>query len=1056
MMAESEKPELEGMEHQQPLAPQSSDRLQHQETFDEPAKTGPGLREEQATNLEQTPNRATGSLSADPDASQSLTRSGQATDAPSTGATQYQPQARDVSTISGRFPAATRGYLRRLKTGLHGALRLMWRVPATGFVLVGALAAGFCVQWLVGGAETALDGEIAQPNVAQEMVTSLVWLADDQIGIGTASGAFHLHGIGDGRTVSMTATKDPIVGIAGLPMKGGVGTHGFFSVVVSANLTQKFEPGAPSAAPLRRVFLGTGTTDLEADDGLFAIGPGAPVPIVAGRRILPANQQQQQQMAPLTPVTGLFRYDVSADGKPREVGQVESLGNVRALAATPDGTFAVAGTDNGQVFAIDLLQTDLKRSKELMPFRIGTAGAAMIPPRSGAAVTRSPVVAVAAGGTISSPVIAAANADGLISVFKAIPDKPQQSLLVNDLSAFNYQLNEAGLPATNWHTQAIAGKYTLRTISNDGSRIVVSKWNAGTQAEEYFMTTINKDGAFSEPLRLPEPFVYNEGPITFPAMADAIYFGGAVSDVVRRAALKMASDSQKSGGRGIAAISVDRNRDAALIWMFDATVALVTVADPLPREIDLVNGLTPTAFGADGHMSQVGAINADGHLLATIGLDGQLNIYNLHQPSIVQKSKEAPSKLNMGAPSLSFSSDNRRIVVCNLDGSIEIYSATDLHLIRRDETQRTFSNISGCAGDFILRGTSERSFEMIATATGLPVLSADMGQPIEDMEVSGDGKTAAFSLADGSLRVWRKVDSPGLHQSGEAFEMVVAPVGLPDADGLKFSADGAKLMLRTREGGLYVARTDVRQLVPISVRFTEIPIDSPAVTADIAPDGSFVVVGEADNSLVQIDLTGDTPRSFDLPEHAAVVNQIAISPDRAKVAAASLDGRVRIVDLARERFVAGLPLAGLASHGQMPRMITRRLDDAPGTFPDTAFLDQQSGAREDAPAVIVFGSYPSLAAATAGVDTVLPAYRNLTDSGDAAVYFREGSYRAVFETSFGRAEAILQQVRELAPEIADAYVRVLVPWCLNVKARDGYKECGLPTPPAAADTKKGA
>jgi WD40 repeat protein len=951
-----------------------------------------------------------------------------------------------------------RALWQRLIAALRDVPGLARRVPATGLVLACALAVGLGVHWLLGDAERVLDSDITRSEVTRETVTSLVLRTAESIHVGTASGASYSLNLNNSEKVIRTS-QQPIVNLVAARQMG-TDTVRLFPVTLNADLGRQFDPEAPPPA-LRRVLVSTAAGELEAEEGLLAVGRGGtltldpsgdppPTPVLVGRRTLLSNQQQQQQqVASQTATTGLFRYDVGTDGKAQEVGEIGTLSDVRALAIADNQLFAVAGTGDGHVAMIDLSRSGPSAGVDLSSSPVGTVA--------------GPVVAVAASGSEPSPVFAAARADGRVVVFRTRTPRartgPGQTFESPDSTI--YEASEAGLPATNWRVQAVTGGYTPISISDDGSRILASR--GINEATEYFLMTVGEDAAIGEPTKLQQPFAEGDGLIGLPGMADAVFLGGPIADALQKAAPEMASILAESLGSKIAAVLVDRNRDAALILMMDSSFALVTADQPRLRMIGQVStGLSATA------------ISADGRLLAVIDSDGQLSMYDISGASMAGLLRaQQPLKPGRRLPNLSFSSDGKRIIVANGDGTIDLYSARDLHLIRREVTNATLLGLVGLAqssGDFVLRATSDQSFEMIATATGLPVARADIGNAIDSMLVSGDGKTAAFRLGNGGLSIWRKVESTTPPLSGETFETVAAPVGLPDKDGLKFSADGARLMLRTRDGRLYVAATDDPETVPVSAnrtetffRFAEIPLDAPAVTADIAGDGSFLVAGDADNSLVVVDLTGATPQSFELPEHGAVVNHVAISPDFTKVAAASLDGRVRIVDLARERFVAGLPLARLASHGDTPKMIARRLDDAPGTFPDAAYLERQPGRREDVPAVIVFGSYSSLATAQASVEALRPAYQALTGYGQALtgygaveVYLREGAYRVTVETSLGQAEDILQEVRALAPETADAYVRLLAPWCPDGQARDGYKECGPPPPaaPAGSDMKK--
>ncbi|MER9133260.1 WD40 repeat domain-containing protein [Mesorhizobium sp. M0768] len=963
-----------------------------------------------------------------------------------------QSEAPDGKPIL-KWSAAMRGLWQRLNAARLSALRLVQRIPATALVLLCALAVGFGIQWLVGDAETVLDGGIARPDVAREMVTSLAWLSNDRIVVGTASGTFYSHVISTNRTTSPTIIQQPVVGIVGVP--GWLaGRDGGFWVTLSADLTRQFDPEAPPAA-LRHVVLHTGSEleadgglFLEADGGLFATGRGTPVPVLAGSRPLTADLHlRQQQVGPQTGTTGLSRYDVGPDGGVEEVGLIDGLSNVSALAAAPDGAFAAAGTGDGEVVAIDLGPTGPTQVEDLAASRVGSL------PGS--------IVAVAASGSRDNPVVAAAGANGRVAVFqaKAVREATLGLKTSDGADNFTFGQTEVGVPATNWKLFTNVGSsetYRVVGFSQDGRQIVIHLEKSG-----YFLQKIGDDGGIVESTKLDPPFDEGDGSPPL-GVEEAVLLGGAIRGPALQAITTLSSALGQNKGWSMDVI-VDRTRTRGAILVDDGRIFLFTAQDPNPVDLD-VNGV-------NGAM----AFSPQGDMLAVLMSEGPLRLYDTASRMLIA---EGPKDISnkRGEGEISFSSDGKRIALTNDTGSITLFATTTLTPIAHYESHSGGLAHLAESGDFAIRRVDEQTFAIIELKTGKDILEAKLrNQTIRGLSISSDGRTVATAGNKNDLAVL--VASSQVSKSGVDaidFGQAAAPVGPPDRDGLTFSADGSRLMLRTRHGRLYVARMDGPESVAVSAnrtetffRFLEIPLDAPAVTADIAGDGSFLVAGDADNSLVLVDLTGATPQSFELPEHGAVVTQLAISPDRTKVAAASLDGRLRIVDLARERLVAGLPLARLASHADTPKMIVRRLDDAPGTFPDTAFLKQQTGARQNVSAAIVFGSHSSLAEAQAEVAALVRAHGtslgmlvSVVDSGGVAeqvpaqIYLREGAYRTAVQVPFGQAAAFLKQVRKLAPATADAYARVLEPWCPNGTTRDGYTECGRPTPAPPPDDKK--
>ncbi|MES0133600.1 hypothetical protein NKJ88_01360 [Mesorhizobium sp. M0016] len=1072
-MPESDRPEPEGLEQKQRQpAQKSTDAPEKLWSLDETQKSGPELETvtESGPAETATPDLATVLSATDPNetyappspdgASADLAPPPSETPAAQEAPLQAragQPQPLAPNRRANRPANVLDGLRQRLGAGLRRVFRLARHVPAIGFVLVGALVAGFCVRWLVGNAETVLDGKIARAEVAHETVTSLVWVSDDQISIGTASGALYSYLPSTGQMTSSATSQRPVVGIVGAPSATGLRTEPIFRVTLSADLTQQFDPEAPPAA-LRRVFLSVGAADSEADDGLFAIGSGDTVSVVAGRRTVMANQQQQQQqqVAPQTPTTGLYQYRVSeTNDKVEEVGEIGNLSDVRAVAATPDGTLAAAGTGDGQVVAIDLIVPASGDLESVSLSHVGNLG--------------EPVVAVAASGSNDNPVIAAAGVDGRVVVYRvtAVRDGSGGPQTKEGGDNFTYSTTQAGIPATNWSLFEYSGFRELKLvgISQDGRQTIIHKEpgsdNTGFEKSGYLLEKVTGDDyRITSETTLDQPFTDGDELIQLPGVAEAVFLGGAMRTPAQRAITALSTTLAQSKGGQITRVILDRARTRGAIETTEGRIFVFTAQDANP--VDL---------GVSGSVNGALAFSPRGDTLAVLMAEGPLRLYDTATRALIA---QGPSDISnrMGEGDIAFSSDGRRIAVTTNAGGIRLYATTTLSLIATFESRGGGLARLAESGDFAARRVGEWSFEVIDLKTGRAIVEArPRGQALDDLRVSADGRiVATVGLGDRGVLV----ASSEQRGDGVDFALATTPVGPPDRDGLKFSADGSKLMLRTRDGKLYVANISAPETAQLTsgrsesfFRFVEIGLDTPAVTAHIAPDGSFLVAGDAHNSLVLVDLTGAAPQSFELPEHGAVVDHLAISPDGTKVVAASLEGRLRVVDLARARLVAELPLARLASHADTPKMVARRLDDAPGTFPDTAFLNQQTGSRDTVPAVIVFGSHSSLADAQAEVAALVRTHGTslglLVSAIDtngvgmqipAQIYLREGAYRTAVQVPLLETDFFLKEVRKLAPETAAAYVRVLETWCPNAISRDGYIECGRPTParPAGVQT----
>lgn len=153
--------------------------------------------------------------------------------------------------------------------------------------------------------------------------------------------------------------------------------------------------------------------------------------------------------------------------------------------------------------------------------------------------------------------------------------------------------------------------------------------------------------------------------------------------------------------------------------------------------------------------------------------------------------------------------------------------------------------------------------------------------PVTALVATADGARSASGF-DGTVRRWDldRPDAPG----------PVTRVPVASEGAVSFSPDGARVAFVTRQGGLVVADSALRERV--RVPWAPAPVRAVA----FASDGRFVVAGDA-RGRVAFGRVG-SPRPVSLRRVTdAPVRALAVDPDSRRVAITAADGRVSFADV---------------------------------------------------------------------------------------------------------------------------------------------------------------
>jgi WD40 repeat protein len=840
-------------------------------------------------------------------------------------------------------------------------------------LLILSLGTGLAAEWLLAPGHVHIDGMLIQPGGEnRDNVTSLAWTPSDDLLVGTGVGRLYTYA-SDGE-VSISNRHRMIHSVA----PGNANGH--YTIELETDMDQR-----PISAPdntvehtgMWRTDLSDASASIPAIDGLFAVGaPRADGqrPVLLGRfHPLEAKAQGAQLARPsiimtqrlmgpggISDISGPVQNDFGTDA--------------RAIATTPDGRTAIVGTGDGNVYTVNLTWSGVVDVPDAYRDQQDDYDA--------------PIVAVAAGGPPTQPVLASASADGRVLVHR--PDATEALSLVTAL----HDYVEAALPAADW-TLIGQSRETLSSlvgISGDGDTLAVANGS-----EVVFVNSGNmNDMSSSLHVTLPE------GNYDARSMVKSLFASGPAGFTFRPFSFRPPPPRLLNSDMTGTFVVVSNNAEDG-VELYNAVAG---------RTIKLVLPSTQAAA----------AFSPSGDVLAVISEDFSISLYDTSSGHMLTRSD--PPGINARPVDMAFSPDGRRLVVALSSGLYQLYSTRTLRPIFRElETEPKFEADISHDGSRLVRKISDESFEVVDLFTGHTLMQMHYGSDIAEVMISGDGSTVAVVDYAGIVSVFREGGKarPSDPQYSALLDTVRA--GPPARDGLKLSADGSRLLLRTNDGRVFVAGTSERRRYTRPdgsdtgfYAFRELQLHARAVVADISPDGSFVLVSDTTNHLDLHDLSAaPDAQPIRLLEYEGVVLHLAIAPGGREIAAASLDGRLSLIDVARARFAAALPLARLASYADPPLMLRRELDEPPGGFPDPG--------RPGDGDIVVIGTHTRLEEAQ---DETMRAH---AVGLETEIFSRAGVFRTAVAIPSGQADSILRRIRSLAPGWEGAYIRFKDSWC---------------------------
>ena len=237
---------------------------------------------------------------------------------------------------------------------------------------------------------------------------------------------------------------------------------------------------------------------------------------------------------------------------------------------------------------------------------------------------------------------------------------------------------------------------------------------------------------------------------------------------------------------------------------------------------------------------------------------------------------------------------------------------------------------------------------MRSEANGRPeLIDIDIGRVVATLGNFSPGLRQA-SIDETGNRIW-VLDSDGAYRlwsrdlTRNAETMPLPPLA---EDGLRLSSDGTALLARTQKGQLFAARlVDQTGAAIDTPKLTAFEPDLVALDADLSADGAEAYIGGAEG-LVRVrplPWAGSGSTRFDMAGHGDMVHHLSVSPDGTHLISASIDGRVRLVDLNWARRIASLPLGDMPTGPALEPMAPRLLSITNPVACQMAFQYRRAG-----------------------------------------------------------------------------------------------------------------
>jgi WD40 repeat protein/DNA-binding SARP family transcriptional activator len=327
----------------------------------------------------------------------------------------------------------------------------------------------------------------------------------------------------------------------------------------------------------------------------------------------------------------------------------------------------------------------------------------------------------------------------------------------------------------------------------------------------------------------------------------------------------------------------------------DGTRAVSAGDDRSARVWDLASGASTvlshpaSLYGA--------SFSPDGKRVATAGSDGVVRIWDAGGrggPRTIRVADEAPDWIQVH-----FSGDGRRLVTAGDDGVVRVFDA------RGGPPLEEFTDHKGVVmqaayvpgTDTIVSAGEDRALRRWASAP-----AAMLQAPVTAAGFGPDGRQVLSGGKNGALRVWNP-----------ATGTVTVLRGHRDASFPRFSDDGRRIVSASWDGTVRLWNLESTRSEAI---FSD---DTGVFAAAFDPRGRRIAIARGRKTIVVLGLDG-RDRAV-LEGHAAVVRDVAFSPDGTQLASASNDGTVRLWKAA-----SGKLERTLRGHGQSVNHVSYSMD----------------------------------------------------------------------------------------------------------------------------------
>lgn len=794
-------------------------------------------------------------------------------------------------------------------------------------VVLPAILAWLAQSWL-GGAHRILDELLVTAEGAADPATALAWSPAEggPLFVGTQSGRMIRIERGAAGATDLQPETGTVAGIAVADADNPV------PLVIDQRL---------AGGGNKYMFAGGPFAHVEATDRLLAAIPGTGGPtLLAGERTEISTRALASRSS-----TVLKQWIVeSGTGRATEASQVFGIEDVRAVAALPGTPVVVAGDGSGGIFRIDASQQMSGVDPGQYVTRIGGHDAAITG------------IAVAAASQGPGAMFVSSAADGSMKAWYSNSSAPGETRAFAccdpiDLTAPGDPWVQSGEPSSGW--SALLG------MSEDGRYVALLDG-------ERRLAVLDRQAAGTEPRRTSAPLAGDARVAFRPNHAELMVAEpGAGSPSARLYGVDdldnpVLTFSLAPGARG-GAFAFDAGGGLLAYSMSDGTFIKTSLdSDETAWKTALPQPAASMAFSPDGTLVAAGLLSGEIELYRA--LDGE-RIASI--PPRRGDGGQVPEPQQ-----LAFSADGKRLIAFYSSDRFAVYSVRSLRQINLYDYQ--IGAARALAGDAsqVLFATGSAVYMGSWTGQRMPKvldIGASSKQGIQAIAADASGRTVAMLLDDGELAFWQR-EAPNSSLDLHGAEPLPPPT--PDADGMKLSADGSALLLRDAGGKLHLAALG-RDAATFLVSFVRpFPADVIAADAALGRDGSvaFVALANGDLELVGLDWStiaadpavdeaqqvvqstmardAEVSAVTVLPGHGAMIDRLAVSPDGALLATASVDGRLRITDVGRAGLVAGLPLAALPAGPSPQPMQAETLFDSPYAFLDETLIAKvQRGLR---------------------------------------------------------------------------------------------------------------